>query len=106
MNLLTFARRTSPVAFYGIPFVFLWGTASALIEESFGGAVAVLGWGVALFLAYLLGTALHRQKLIVSNLRWWITAVAHNGDLGHLPHQSEREAAQWADDIINNPIDQ
>jgi hypothetical protein len=106
MNLLTFARRTSPVAFYAIPFVFLWGTASALIDESLGGAVAVLGWGVALFLAYLLGTALHRQKLIVSNLRWWITAVAHNGELGHLPHQSEREAAQWADDIINNPIDQ
>jgi hypothetical protein len=104
MNLLTFARRTSPVAFYGIPFVFLWGTASALIDESLGGAVAVLGWGVALFLGYLLGTALHRQRLIVMRLSGWILGVAHNGDLGHLPHQSEREAARWVDEQINNPI--
>lgn len=103
MNLLKFAHRTAPLPLYAIPAVFVFGAASvATIDIT--GALAVFFAGVALFLAFLLGTALHRARLIHLSVSGLLLRILVNGEQGHLPHMTAREGAKAIDEITNDPI--
>lgn len=106
MTLLTFARRTSPFAFYAVPFVFGSGVLVSIIDGDIAQAVAVFFAGVALFMAYLLGTALHRQRLILHRLKTYIgSAFRNSSEYGH-PTPSKAVGYAYVDHVTENPLDE
>lgn len=106
MTLLTFARRTSPFAHYAVPLVFGCGTVLSFIDGDPAQGVAVFFAGMALFLAYLLGTALHRQRLILHRLKLYIGSAFHNSSAYGHPTPSKAVGMAYVDHITENPIDE
>ena len=103
MNLLTFARKTAPLPFYFIPALFTYGTASQALDGEPVAAVAVAFGGLSLFLAFLLGTALHRQGLIVGKLARYIDwSFGNNERHGH-PTPTRAVGAAYVQHAIENP---
>lgn len=103
MNLLTFARTTAPWAFYAIPAVFGWGTVAHMIDGDTAVGFAVAFAGVALFLAYLLGTALHRQRLITNKLGRYIDWTFGNNERHGHPTPTRAVGAAYVQHAIENP---
>lgn len=106
MTLFTFARRTSPFAFYAIPLVFGSGVVVSVIDGDPAQGVAVFFAGLALFLAYLLGTALHRQRLILHRLAGYVASAFRNSsEYGH-PTPSKSVGLAYFDYVTENPLNE
>jgi hypothetical protein len=103
MNLLSFTWRTD-WQLAAAPLFFAYGAATNAFDGNTCAALCLLLAGIAVSLAALLGKALHRQRLIVGKLVAWITSVAHNGDLGHLPHDTEAEARAYIAKAMADPV--
>jgi hypothetical protein len=105
MKFFPFLLKTAPQLLFAHA-VLMAALVAAVV---YGNAVVVVLvysiWAAAL-VATVHGTMKHRQRLIEERLCWWITAVAHNGELGHLPHLNEAQARKWIEDVKKDPLKQ
>jgi len=105
MNLLTFARTTSPVAFYAIPAVFGYGTVASFLDGDSALGAAVFFGGAFLFMCFMLGTALHRQRLITAKLSSYIDwTFGNNEKYGH-PTPTRAVGLAYVRHTIENPTE-
>lgn len=102
MNLLRFAWKTAPVL-VAVPLSFTYGVITNLLDGQLGAALVLFLAGLALCLAALLGVSLHRARRIHGEVSQLLLRILHNGDLGHLPHLSERQGREWLEQLRNDP---
>ncbi len=102
MNLLRFAWKTAPVL-VAVPLFFTYAVVANALQGQLCAALVLFFAGVALCLAALLGVALHRARLMQGAVDRLLLRILHNGDLGHLPHLSERQGREWLLQLRNDP---
>lgn len=105
MNLLTFARKTAPIAFYAIPAVFLYGTAASFVDSEPAIAFATLFAGTSLFIGFLLGCALHRQRLVNEKLKNYIGGMFFNSSTHGWPTPTEAVGREYVNYVNEHPIE-
>jgi hypothetical protein len=102
MSLITFIWKTDKwlfvpngMLFFGIFWCLQQGEPTSAVIAGIFFFVVLIGT--------LVGKSIHRQRLVVEGLKKWISTVSHNGELGHKPYHTQKQALQYVNDVLKDP---